>query len=103
MTLLHQSRYFAIYQCDTKRCFYLRTEYKSVSLTLCQLLNFRNKVLQMDLAAHFDENRNPSGIEILIFCNCEHLIILDTYQVIDLKHFIRDAFGKLRQPSHSLA
>lgn len=52
----------------------------------------------MDLLAHFDEQGNTSGIEILLFCNREHVLILDTYQVIDLKDFVITVFAILGQP-----
>lgn len=64
-----------------------------VWLSFCQLLALRCKVNAMDLEAHFDETRNNGGIEILLFCNREHVIILDTYQLIDLKAFMKSAFA----------
>lgn len=93
MHLLHQSKYFTIYQCDLKRCFYFEMEHKSVWLSFCQLLVLRQKVNEMDLNAHFEEDGNKSGIEILIFCNREHVVILDTYQLIDLKAFMKSTFA----------
>ncbi len=99
MNQVHQSKYFAIYQCDLKRCFCFKSEHKSVYLTLCQLLILRSKVNAMDLESHFDEDRNPSGIEVLLFCDLEHVIILDTYQVIDLKELIDGTFEKLLHPT----
>ncbi len=101
MELLYQSKYFAIRQCDQKRCFCFETEYKSVHLSCCQLLALRDKVRSMDLEAHFDEERNRNGIEILTFCNREHLIVLDTYQVIDLKFFMEATFALLQGASVS--
>lgn len=95
MELLHQSKYFKISQCDLKRCFCFETAHKSVHLSFCQLLCLRNKVRKIDLEAHFD-NRNTSGLEILSFCNREHLIILNTYEVIDLKVFIESSFTLLQ-------
>ncbi len=92
MHLLHRSKYFSLYQCDLRRCFYFETKHKFVWLSFCQLLALRQKVNAMDLEAHFDEDRNKSGIEILIFCNREHVILLDTYQLIDLKAFMKAAF-----------
>lgn len=50
----------------------------------------------MDLQAHFDLNQNKNGMEILCFCNREHLILLDTYQVIDLKKGIQAVFSHSR-------
>lgn len=97
MNLLHRSKYFAVYQCDARRCFLFESEHKSVWLSFCQLLALRQKVNAIDLQAHFEEHGNTSGIEILLFCNREHVLILDTYKVIDLKAFVRDAFAFVEQ------
>ncbi len=95
MQLLHESTYFKLRQCDLKRCFLFETEHKTVHLTFCQLLGLRKNVRKLDLEAHFDEEQNKSGIDILIFCNREHVLILDTYQIIDLKDFMEEAFAIL--------
>lgn len=97
--LVCRSKYFAIYQCNLKRCFCLQTAHRSIHLSLCQLLAFREKVKKIDLNAHFYAEKNPSGLEVLLFCNREHVLILDTYQVIDLKKLIYMAFKNLSQPA----
>lgn len=101
MHLLYQSKYFRICQCDQKRCFLFETENKSVWLSFCQLLALRHKVNAIDLEAHFDDELNKCGLEILMFCNCEHVILLDTYQVIDLKAFMKQTFAILENSSAS--
>lgn len=93
------SKYFAIYQCDLKRCFCLQTEHQLIHLSLCQLLAFRKKVINIDLYAHFYAEENPSGMEILFFCNQERVLVLDTYQVIDLKKLIKKTFKNLSLPA----
>lgn len=95
MNLLYKSYYFASYQCDRNRCFYLDFGHKQIKLTFCQLLSLRQKVQKIDLDSHFDEDLNYHGIEILTLCNREHLFILDTLQVIDLKQLMKTTFGML--------
>lgn len=95
MNLLYQSKYFSAYQCDARRCFYFDFGRGPVNLSFCQLLSLRNKVNHIDIEAHFDPDMNPSGIEILMLCNGEHILILDTLQVIDLKEFMQSTFGIL--------
>lgn len=95
MNLLYQTPSFSVYQCDRKRCFNVDFGHKEVHLSFCQLLAFRNKVNAIDLAAHFDEELNPSGLEILSLCNREHLFILDTHQVIELKELVKNTFASL--------
>jgi len=97
MHLLYESKYFKIKQCDFKRCFVFETENKQVRMTCFQLLALRNKVNSIDLESHFDDEQNRSGLEILVFCNREHLMILNTYQVIDLKTFMATAFAILER------
>jgi hypothetical protein len=99
MELVHQSQYFEIFQCDLKRCFCFQTENKCVHLSFCQLLALRKKVNDINLETHFYQEENPSGIEILFFCNREHVLVLDTYQVIDLKRLIDTTFESLLQSS----
>lgn len=95
MNLLHKSKYFAAYQCDSKRCFCFDFGQKPINLSFCQLLALRKKVNAIDLDSHFDGSLNPHGIEILVLCNREHILILDTYQVIDLKELIKTTFAML--------
>ncbi|GAB2760800.1 hypothetical protein [Salinimicrobium soli] len=95
MNLLYKSYYFASYQCDLDRCFYIDFGHKQVKLTLCQLLSIRQKVKAIDLSSHFDKDLNYNGIEILTLCNREHLFILDTLQIIDLKQLLKATFGVL--------
>lgn len=94
MNLLFQSRYFSSYQSDSDRRFIFNFGHKIVQLSFCQLLAFRQKVLKMDLDAHFS-GENKHGIEILILCNKEHILIIDTYQVVDLKEFMKGTFAML--------
>lgn len=95
MNLLYKSYYFASYQCDQGRCFYIDFGHKQVKLTFCQLLSLRHKILRVDLAAHFDKTQNNAGIEIISLCNREHLFIFDTLQILDLKELIKTSFGLL--------
>lgn len=95
MNLLYKSYYYASYQCDNKRCFFVDFGDKPVKFSFCQLLALRQKVNSIDLNAHFDSELNFHGIEILTLCNREHILILDTLQVIDLKQLIKATFGML--------
>lgn len=95
MNLLYQSYYFASYQSDSERCFYIDFGNKTVRLSLCQLLSIRKKVIDIDLESHFDKDLNYHGIELLTLCNREHLFVLDTMQIIDLKQLLKATFGVL--------
>ena len=95
MNLLYQSQYFAAYQCDKTRCFYIDFGHKKVKMTLCQLLSLRQKMMKIDLESHFDKKLNPNGIEIISLCNREHLFVMDTLQILDLKQLLKVSFGIL--------
>lgn len=103
MNLLHRSKFFSIYQCDSKRCFLFESEHKSVWLSFCQLLALRQKVNIIDLEAHFTDGGNLSGIEVLMFCNREHVLILDTQTLIDLKACIKNVFFRLAHSNLAIA
>ena len=94
MNLLFQSRFFASYQSDRDRRFIFDLGHKTVQLSFCQLLAFRQNVLKIDLESHFS-GKNKHGIEILVLCNREHIFIFDTHQVIDLKEFMKGTFAML--------
>jgi hypothetical protein len=95
MNLLYKSYFFASYQCDQSRSFYIDFGHKQVKLSFCQLLSIRQKVQAIDISSHFDKELNYSGVEILTLCNREHLFIFDTLQVIDLKQLLKATFGVL--------
>lgn len=95
MNLLYKSHYFASYQCDHSRSFYIDFGHKQVKLSFCQMLSIRHKVQTIDISSHFDKELNYSGIEILTLCNREHLFVFDTLQVIDLQQLIKATFGVL--------
>lgn len=95
MNLLYKSYYFASYQCDHSRSFYIDFGHKQVKLSFCQLLAIRHKIQAIDISSHFDKDLNTCGIEILTLCNREHLFVFDTLQVLDLKQLLKATFGIL--------
>ncbi|WP_029034029.1 hypothetical protein [Salinimicrobium terrae] len=95
MNLLYKSYFFASYQCDHSRSFYIDFGHKQIKLSFCQLLAIRQKLQAIDISSHFDMDLNSGGIEILSLCNREHLFVFDTLQVIDLKQLIKATFGIL--------
>ncbi len=98
MELLYQSKYYKLYQCDQQRCFHFEAEHKQVTMSFCQLLKFRNSLNAIDLSTHFYADENKNGLEILTFCNRQHLMVLNTYEVIDLKELFFGAFAILQGP-----
>jgi hypothetical protein len=95
MKLLYKSYYFSSYQCDRTRSFYIDFGHKEVKFSFCQLLSLRHKMQKINLDSHFDQDLNKNGIEILTLCNREHLFILNTLQVLDLRQLLKATFGML--------
>jgi len=68
---------------------------KMVSMSLCQLLALRYKVMSIPIENHFDGDMNKHGFEVLLLCNKEHLFVLNTYEILDMKQFVEESFVAL--------
>lgn len=92
MNVIFQSTYYTLYQANKERCFYLDFGQKTVRMSLCQLLSLRHKVMSIAIEDHFDSELNTHGFEVLMLCNKEHLFILNTLELLDLKHLVENGF-----------
>ena len=95
MNVIVQSTYYTLYQAADERCFYLDFGQKIVRMSLCQLLSLRHKVMSINIESHFDSDLNAHGFEVLMLCNKEHLFILNTLEVLDLKKVVSNSFVSL--------
>lgn len=91
MERIHSSQYYTFFQSDTEKCFYIDFGQKLVCFRFCELLSLRQKLWDINIESHFDGD-NPHGFEILSLCNKEHLFILNTLEVLDLKNLLTGAF-----------
>ncbi|WP_245980502.1 hypothetical protein [Flagellimonas lutimaris] len=48
--------------------------------------------MSIDIEDHFDSDLNTHGFEVLTLCNKEHLFILNTLEVLDLKNLVEYGF-----------
>lgn len=94
MRVLHQSKNFTSFQCDKTRAFYLDFGHKTIKLSFCQFLAFRQQVKNIDLDAHFS-GKNLHGMEILVLCNRSHIFIFNTIECIALKELVQGSFAML--------
>ncbi|MUH34243.1 hypothetical protein D9O36_00155 [Zobellia amurskyensis] len=92
MERIHSTQYYTFFQSDKERCFYIDLGQKVVRLSFCQLLALRQRIWSINIENHFDEDINPHGLEILALCNREHLFVLNTLEVLDLKELLTGAF-----------
>ena len=95
MNVIFQSTYYTLYQGRGQRCFYVDFGQKTVRMSLCQLLALRAKVNAIPIEHHFDGNINKHGFEVLLLCNKEHLLILNTLEILDLKELVENGFVAL--------
>ncbi|MBA4744982.1 hypothetical protein GO009_03985 [Muricauda sp. TY007] len=92
MNVIFQSTYYTLYQAANERCYYIDFGQKLVRMSLCQLLSLRHKVNTIAIENHFDSDLNAHGFEVLMLCNKEHLFILNTLEVLDLKNLVDHGF-----------
>jgi hypothetical protein len=95
MNTVYQSKFYTLNQSDVDRCFYIDFGQKVVKLSFCQLLALRQKVNSISIETHFDADLNRHGFELLMLCNKEHLFLLNTIEVLDLKHLVCHGFALL--------
>ncbi|MEX0315052.1 MAG: hypothetical protein AB3N18_12820 [Allomuricauda sp.] len=92
MKVIYRSTYYTLYQSEGERCFYIDFVQKVVRVSFCQLLALRHKVISIPIEDHFDSDLNKHGFELLQLCNKEHLFILNTFEVLDLKELVTNGF-----------
>ncbi|WP_340157490.1 hypothetical protein [uncultured Maribacter sp.] len=95
MKVVFQSKFYTLYQSDKEKCHYLDMNQKTIKLSFCQLLALRNKVQNISIENHFDSDLNKHGFEVLMLCNKEHLFILNTIELLDLKTLVDYSFISL--------
>lgn len=92
MNVVFESTYYTLYQSSTKRRYYIDFGQKIVRMSLCELLSLRHKIMSISIEDHFDGDLNSHGFEVLMLCNKEHLFILNTLEILDLKNLIDNGF-----------
>ncbi len=95
MNVIFQSTYYTLYQATNERCFYIDFGQKMARMSLCQLLALRHKVINIAIEDHFDSDLNAHGFEVLMLCNKEHLFVLNTLEILDLKNLIAQSFVEI--------
>ncbi|GAA4278983.1 hypothetical protein [Aquimarina mytili] len=95
MNLLFASKYYASYQSTEDRCFYLDFGHKMVKLSFCQLLSLRYKAKQLSSHDNLEYMLNHADVTLLTFCDKEHVVLLDTLQVLDFAELIQGTFAMM--------
>lgn len=92
MTVVYRSKFHTLFQSDLDRCFFIDFGPKTVKLSFCQLLALRHKIFSISIEDHYDSDLNKHGFEILMLCNKEHLFLLNTLEVLDLRSLVHNSF-----------
>ncbi|NJB71149.1 hypothetical protein GGR42_001611 [Saonia flava] len=102
MKVVYKSEFYTLYQSKKDRYHYLDMGQKTVRLSFCQLLALRHKVLSIPIENHFDSYSNQHGFEVLMLCNKEHLFVLNTLEVLDLKNLVENSLSAMGVSSKSV-
>lgn len=95
MSIIYTTKYYTLFQSDKDRCYYIDFGQKLVRLSFCQLLALRQKITSIIIERHFFAEENKHGYEILMLCNKEHLFLLNTLEILDLKDLVINGFSAL--------
>ncbi|MBQ4822556.1 hypothetical protein [Aquimarina sp. MMG016] len=95
MELLFTSKYYTSYQSKAHRCFYIDFGHKKVKVSFCQLLSLRYKAKQLSSPEHLEYMLNHCDVTLLTFCDKEHIVVLDTLQVLDFTELIQGTFAMM--------
>lgn len=95
MELIYQSKYYTLYLAEKERRFYIDFGQKAIPMNLCQLIALRHKVMSISIEDHFDSDLNKHGFEVLLLCNKEHLFVLNTLEILDLKNLVDHGFAAM--------
>ena len=95
MLLLGRSKFYSVYQSEEERSFYVDLDQKVMKLSFCQLLALRQRINEISLDSLFDAELNKHDFKILTFCNHEHLFVLNTLEILDLRSLIQNTFAAM--------
>ncbi len=91
MVLVYKSEFYALYQNDIERCYFLDFGHKTIKFSFCQLLALRHKINSISITDHFDSSVNKHGFEVLTLCNKSHLFVFNTLEILDLNQLIQQS------------
>ncbi len=77
----------------TSNKYLLNFHEKEILLNFCELLKFRNRIESIYIDAHFYNDH--SGIEIVTLCNRQHILILETTDIVVIKKKLQQLFTPL--------
>ena len=95
MKLVYKSKFYTLSHADNERCFYLDIGPRTLRLSFCQLLALRHKLFSIPIESHFYSDLNKHGFELIFLCNKEHLLLLDTLEILDMRELLQMGFALL--------
>ncbi len=84
-----------IYQCDTKRCWYINFAGKTARFNYRNLLKLRKAINRVNIERLLLNSSKSADLEIIFICACEHCYVLTLLQIIALKEILDGTFVML--------
>jgi len=83
----------AIAQCDQTEMYYLDMVGEEWPFKLCDLMAFKKKIMGIDLMFLLDSDH--ADHEIVHLRHCDRFLILDTFQILELRELLSGTFVTL--------
>ena len=91
--LLYQVAQASLRQCDRTESFLLLMNNRAVSFRACELLAFRRRIQEIDIASLVASN--TPDLEIVHLPHCDRLWVLTIHEVLALRELLAGSFAML--------
>ena len=95
-TDVFSTKYGAIYQCDSERCWYVDFAGKVAKFDYRCLLKLKKAVYNVNIEEQLLKTTRDPDVEIIFICACDHCYILSLLQIIALKEILEGTFVMLQ-------
>jgi len=95
MDQIFSSTYFTSFQSSSNSSFYIDFGHKTIEMSFCQLLSLRHKAKQLSSNEHIEYMLAYQDVTLLTFCDREHIVLLDTLQLLDFVALIQGTFAMI--------
>lgn len=83
----------AILQCGFSDSFILSLEQDEITFKLCDLYNFRKKIMGLNILALL-ESSSPDS-EIIYLPHCDRFLVLNLHQILEFRELLNGTFHTL--------
>ena len=90
---VYQVGHATLHQCDRTESFWLTMGDRQLSFRACELLAFRRRIQEIDVAALVASD--TPDVEIIYLRHCDRLLVLTTTEVLCLRELLSGSFAML--------